>query len=52
MQFEWDEAKSERTFRERGFGFDYAAGIFDNLTLERRDDRRRERRLWHSFAEL
>jgi uncharacterized protein len=90
MLFEWDEAKSRRTFRQRGFGFDYAAGIFGDLTLEKRDDRpeygeirmqaigrigndilfvvytdrgevrciisarranRKERRLWHSFAE-
>jgi uncharacterized protein len=90
MLFEWDEAKSLRTFRERGFGFDSAAGIFGDLTLEKRDDRRdygeirmhaigrigndilfvvytdrddvrhiisarlasrKERRLWHSFAE-
>jgi uncharacterized protein len=40
MLFEWDEAKSRRTFHERGFGFDYAACIFDGLTLEKRDDRR------------
>ncbi len=26
--FEWDPAKHERTRRERGFGFDYAARIF------------------------
>jgi uncharacterized protein len=40
MLFEWDEAKSRSTFGERGFGFDYAARIFDDLTIERRDDRR------------
>ncbi|MEA2976078.1 MAG: uncharacterized protein QOF19_1598 [Alphaproteobacteria bacterium] len=90
MLFEWDEAKSRRNLRERGFGFDYAAGIFAGPTLERRDDRRdygevrmqaigrvgddilfvaftdrgdvrhlisarlanrKERKLWHSFAE-
>ena len=90
MLFEWDAAKSERNFRERGFGFDYAAGIFADLTLERQDERRdygeirmqaighigndvlfvvytdredtrhiisarrasrKERRLWHAFAE-
>jgi uncharacterized DUF497 family protein len=90
MLFEWDEAKSQHTFRQRGFGFDYAAGIFGDLTLEKRDDRhdygeirmqaigrvgndilfvvytnrsdvrhiisarranRKERNLWHSFAE-
>ena len=40
MIFDWDEAKSLRTLRERGFGFDYAAGIFSSLTLEKQDDRR------------
>jgi uncharacterized DUF497 family protein len=40
MLFEWDEAKSRRTYRERGFGFDYAAAIFNELTLERQDHRR------------
>ena len=28
MLFEWDEAKSLRTLKERGFGFDYAARMF------------------------
>lgn len=28
MNFEWDEAKSEACFRERGFDFAYAAGAF------------------------
>lgn len=28
MNFEWDEAKSERCFRERGFDFAYAARAF------------------------
>ncbi len=40
MIFEWDEAKSLRTRRERGFGFDYAARIFTGLTIEKWDDRR------------
>jgi uncharacterized DUF497 family protein len=40
MLFEWDEAKSQRTFHERGVGFDYAARIFENLTLEKQDVRR------------
>jgi len=33
MLFEWDEAKSRRTFEERGFGFEYAARIFLGPTL-------------------
>jgi uncharacterized DUF497 family protein len=40
MLFEWDEAKSQRTLSERGFGFDYAARIFLSATLEKPDDRR------------
>jgi hypothetical protein len=90
MLFEWDEAKSRRNLRERGFDFNCAASVFAGLTLERRDDRRdygevrmqaigragddilfvvytdrgdvrhlisarranrKERKLWHSFAE-
>jgi uncharacterized protein len=90
MLFEWDEAKSQRAFHERGFGFDSAARIFKNLTLEKQDTRRdygevrmqaigrvgddvlfvvytdrldvrhiisarrankKERKLWHAFAE-
>ena len=39
MLFEWDEAKSLRTLRERGFGFDYAARIFLGPTLENPDTR-------------
>ena len=40
MLFEWDEAKSQRTLRERGFGFERAARIFLGLTLEKQDTRR------------
>ena len=28
MEFEWDEAKSEVCFAERGFNFAYALGVF------------------------
>jgi uncharacterized DUF497 family protein len=40
MFFEWDEAKSQRNLRERGFGFDHAAAVFIGPTLERVDNRR------------
>jgi uncharacterized DUF497 family protein len=41
MIFEWDEAKSEWTLKERGFDFDYAARVFeDGRRLERIDHRR------------
>ncbi len=39
MDFEWDEAKSEQTFQRRGFGFDYAARIFDGPVPETADTR-------------
>lgn len=45
MNFEWDEAKSERCFRERGFDFAYAArAFFDPDRLIRADTR-------HSYGE-
>lgn len=40
MEFGWDDAKHERNLRERGFGFDFAALIFEGRTLERVDARR------------
>lgn len=39
MRFEWDPAKTERTYRERGFDFGAAAQIFAGFTLERHDTR-------------
>lgn len=40
MRFEWDEAKSARNYRLRGFDFGAAAQIFAGFTLERVDTRR------------
>lgn len=40
MQFEWDDAKSEACFLERGFDFAYAAHAFaDPHRLIRQDNR-------------
>jgi uncharacterized DUF497 family protein len=39
MDFEWDEAKSEKNRRERGFGFEVAASIFDGFVIEWSDVR-------------
>ena len=39
MRFDWDPNKSERNLRERGFGFDFAALIFDGGTIEKIDAR-------------
>ena len=46
-EFEWDEQKSERNLRERGFDFEYATRIFDSPLVEEEDRRRdyRERRI-------
>src|SRR5260370_19481073 len=45
--FEWDEAKSRRSLRERGFDFEFAVRIFEGDLLEHEDRRRDygERRL-------
>lgn len=40
MEFEWDEAKSERTRRERGFDFATATKIFDGPVIGARDTRK------------
>ncbi len=37
--FEWDEAKSDANYRDRGFDFAYAALIFAGPTLEMDDER-------------
>jgi uncharacterized protein len=40
MDFEWDDAKSERNRHERGFDFATAAMIFDGPVQTTLDDRR------------
>jgi uncharacterized protein len=47
LEFEWDEAKSRRNFRERGFDFEFAARIFDGPRIEEEDLRKNygERRI-------
>lgn len=40
MDFEWDDAKSARNFRERGLSFDDAAMVFLGPTVEILDERR------------
>ena len=39
MEFDWDPAKSEATFRNRGFDFAYASRIFAGYRLETIDAR-------------
>ena len=39
MDIDWDPAKSEATFRSRGFDFDYASRIFSGYRLESIDAR-------------
>jgi uncharacterized protein len=40
MEFEWDEDKHHRNSSERGFGFDFAALMFDGPVIEKTDNRR------------
>jgi len=40
VRFGWDEQKSSRNFRDRGFDFEFATLIFEGPTLEREDARR------------
>ena len=40
MKFGWDPPKHDRNVRERGFGFDVAALIFEGDILLQVDDRR------------
>jgi uncharacterized DUF497 family protein len=40
VRFSWDPKKSEANLAARGFDFEFAALIFEQVTLERTDDRR------------
>ena len=40
MRFSWDPKKSEANLATRGFDFEFAALIFERVTLERTDGRR------------
>lgn len=39
MEFDWHDAKSDRNYEARGFGFDFAAQIFLGRVLTSVDDR-------------
>jgi uncharacterized protein len=39
MDFGWDQIKSDKNLRERGFGFDYAALVFAGPVIEKIDAR-------------
>jgi uncharacterized protein len=39
MEFEWNDIKSDKIKRERGFGLDYVSLIFQGTTFEEIDDR-------------
>jgi len=41
MEFEWDDAKSDATYAQRGFDFAYAALLFDDPhRIEQLDERK------------
>lgn len=46
MKFEWDKAKSEACFQERGFDFAYAVFAFSDPNRMIREDKR------HSYGEV
>ena len=39
MLFDWHDAKHDRNLKERGFGFDFAALIFEGRVLSQVDNR-------------
>ena len=39
LKFSWDPGKSDENLRVRGFDFEFAARVFDEITLERTDTR-------------
>jgi hypothetical protein len=39
LEFEWDEAKRLSNIQKHGVDLLYAAGIFENITLTKKDDR-------------
>jgi uncharacterized DUF497 family protein len=39
LEFEWDANKHQRNLREKGFGFEIAARIFEGRIVERQDVR-------------
>jgi uncharacterized DUF497 family protein len=40
VDYQWDPAKSDRTYRERGFDFAYASRLFGSTWIEIADNRR------------
>jgi uncharacterized protein len=54
MKFEWDEAKSDATFEQRGFDFAYAAMLFDDRhRIEREDVRQNyDEPRWQTIGEI
>ena len=45
MEFEFDPDKSEKSYRERGLDFNFAARLFEGPTVEFIDDR-------HAYGEI
>jgi uncharacterized DUF497 family protein len=50
--FEWDPAKSDRCFAERGFDFRVASGIFSRKVVRRRDTRERREVRFQAIGEV
>ena len=49
--FEWDPAKSDRCYKERGFDFGFARAIFSGPILRRRDTRSKNETRFQALGE-
>jgi uncharacterized protein len=50
--FEWDKAKSDRCYAERGFDFGFASAIFQGEVLRRRDTREKVETRFQALGEV
>jgi uncharacterized DUF497 family protein len=50
--FEWDPAKSDRCYAERGFDFGFASAIFQGEMLRRRDTRTKDEVRFQALGEV
>jgi uncharacterized protein len=50
--FEWDKAKSDRCYAERGFDFGFASAIFQGEVLRRRDTREKRETRFQALGEV
>jgi uncharacterized DUF497 family protein len=49
--FDWDPAKSDRCFADRGFDFGFASAVFQGEVLRRRDTRAKDEVRFQALGE-